>query len=134
MIKFFREEGFILCNMTDGGDGTTGYKRSKELNEAVASKNRGLKRSKESISRISKAHLNYTGDVLIKMTSGREGKGNPAYKGNIVATSLLDNSTIELCGVKEIRLAGFDDTRVYNCIAGKYKQHKGYTFKRKNEE
>jgi predicted GIY-YIG superfamily endonuclease len=132
MISFFKAEGFRLCNLTAGGDGTVGYKRSQKLNELVASKNRGLKRSKEAVKRISEAHLNYSEEAKAKMTIGREGKGNPAFKGTIYATSLSTKETIALNGVKDIEAKGFLNTSVYKCLQGKFSQHKGYTFSRTN--
>jgi hypothetical protein len=130
MIQFFKEEGFKLCNLTKGGDGAIGYKRSPELNERVAVKNRGQKRSEEAKKRISEAHLNYSPEAKIKMTTGRTGENNPYFKGIIYATSIVTGETIALCGVKDIESKGFSNTGVYRCIAGKYKQHKGYTFVR----
>jgi hypothetical protein len=130
MISFFRAEGFKLCNLTSGGDGTLGYKRSPELNERVAVRNRGTKRSHKQIARLSEAHLNYSPAVRQRMSTSREGCGNPGYKGDILATNLIDGSTITLQGVKEIEAAGFSNTCVYRCIHGEFKQHKGYTFTR----
>jgi hypothetical protein len=130
MIQFFTTEGFTLCNLTAGGEGTVGYKRSADLNERVASKNRGQKRSEEAKKRISEAHLNYSPEAKIKMTIGREGAGNPSFKGIIYATSIETGKTISLCGPKDMEAKGFSNANVYRCLQGKFKQHKGYTFTR----
>jgi len=130
MIAFFRSEGFKLCNLTDGGDGTVGYKRSDELNERVAAKNRGQKRSEEAIKRISLAHLNYSEEAKAKMCDGRLGKGNPSFLGTILAEEISTGNTMHLNGVKEIEAMGFSNTCVYRCISGEHKQHKGYRFTR----
>ena len=47
-------EGY-LCNMTNGGDGSSGYIRSKEASEKSAAKLRGRKRSKCICDKISKS-------------------------------------------------------------------------------
>lgn len=43
-------------NMTEGGEGTRGYKQSKEHTEKIRQKNIGQKRTPEQIKRISEAH------------------------------------------------------------------------------
>jgi hypothetical protein len=130
MIALFTAEGFRLCNLTSGGEGATGYKRSDATNELAAYKNRGQKRTTEERKRISEAHKNYQGDTKIRMTTGREGRGNPAYKGDIQATHMITGATIVMHGVKDLQQRGFSNACVYRCISGEHKQHKGYTFKR----
>ncbi|CNL44451.1 NUMOD4 motif [Yersinia enterocolitica] len=61
---------------------------------------------------------------------GRFGANHPKYKGPVVATSVLDGSKIVMRGVKEIRDNNFDQGNVANCLRGKAKTHKGYTFER----
>ncbi len=65
-----------------------------------------------------------------KSLLGRFGSSHPNYKGPVVATSLQDGSQIVMRGVKEIREHGFDQGNVANCLRGKNKTHKGYTFAR----
>ena len=47
LIKTLRQNGYDLVNMTDGGEGPTGYRHTPETIEAIAAKNRGRKQSEE---------------------------------------------------------------------------------------
>jgi hypothetical protein len=52
-IRFYREEvGADLTNLTDGGDGCLGYKHTEESIATIKQKNRGKKRSAETILKI----------------------------------------------------------------------------------
>lgn len=75
LIKRFRDSGFKLCNMTDGGEGTSGRKRSEEskrkLSEKVKGENHpmyGKKLSQEHIKKAAEAHqkriIQYTKDNI----------------------------------------------------------------------
>jgi hypothetical protein len=64
---------------------------------------------------------------------GKFGVLHPNYKGPVVATSVSDGSIIVMRGVKEIRDHGFDQGNVANCLRGKAKTHKGYSFERISE-
>lgn len=46
-IKSLREDGFILANITDGGGGVTGRKRTDEEKESIRIKNTGFRWSDE---------------------------------------------------------------------------------------
>lgn len=51
-IAAFRSMGILLLNLTDGGEGVIGYKRSAATNKRIAEKNRGRKRSPETRARM----------------------------------------------------------------------------------
>lgn len=52
-IKYYKELGFDLKNMTNGGDGNTGLKMSDTSKEKIRRANLGKKSSKEKIAKIS---------------------------------------------------------------------------------
>ena len=52
-IKYYKELGFDLKNMTNGGDGNTGLKMSDASKEKIRCANLGKKSSKEKIAKIS---------------------------------------------------------------------------------
>jgi len=85
----------------------------------------GKKHSAESRQKLSEAN---SGDKHPMF--GRTGDKCPHFKGSIVATNLKTNEGILYFGKKELIAAGFVFGRVYDCINGKFKQHKGHTFKR----
>lgn len=74
-IKTFRAFGFKLANFTDGGEGCSGLKQSKETIEKRVKKNTGLKRTPEQCKKISVAN---TGK---KHTEERRLKQSLALKG-----------------------------------------------------
>jgi hypothetical protein len=47
LIKEMRDQGCQLCNMTDGGEGCLGVKKTPEQKAAISQKNKGKKRSAE---------------------------------------------------------------------------------------
>ena len=47
LIKELRDQGCQLCNMTDGGEGCLGVKKTPEQKAAISQKNKGKKRSVE---------------------------------------------------------------------------------------
>ncbi len=53
LIKFYSRQN--LCNMTDGGEGMSGYVKSQSAKDAVANAHRGVKRHKSVGEKISKA-------------------------------------------------------------------------------
>lgn len=52
MIKFFRDQGFKLCNLTDGGDGAAGVTISPETRLKMSIAKKGVKKSPEHIEKI----------------------------------------------------------------------------------
>ena len=45
LIKELRDQGCQLCNLTDGGEGCLGVKKTPEQKAAISAKNKGRKRS-----------------------------------------------------------------------------------------
>lgn len=61
-----------------------------------------------------------------KITSDK----NPNFLGAITATNKLTGESFTLIGEKNIISAGFSAPKVYMCVNGKRKSHKGFTFTR----
>ena len=101
--------------------GVTGWCHSEETKRKM-SENNGMKRP----------------DVVQKVVRygtdnpmyGKTGNLNPNYKGNVIATSLIDGSVLVLSGRYDMISKGFDQGHISKCLSGKLKTHKGYTFKR----
>jgi hypothetical protein len=60
----------------------------------------------------------------------RKGSGNSNYKGVSVGTSIADGSEVRFNVQAEMRAAGFSPAKIYDCINGNIKQHRGYTWRR----
>jgi group I intron endonuclease len=124
----------ILRNLTDGGDGISGCKRSEELKEKMSKINIGKKASEKTRNKISESR------------KGRfKGKENPCYgrklteeeKKKIIQRHYRyytfispDNILIkEYTTIREFsRKYNLERTGVRNIVTGKWKQYKGWKF------
>ncbi|CAM8225625.1 NUMOD4 motif-containing HNH endonuclease [Enterobacter rongchengensis] len=59
----------------------------------------------------------------------KSGQNHHRFSAPVIATRLSSGEEYTLCGEKEIRGMGFDYATVRNCVAGKRKRHKGFTFR-----
>jgi hypothetical protein len=57
-------------------------------------------------------------------------ENNGFYKGAVIGTNILTGVKITLRGAAEIKNAGFSGGNISECINGKRKKHKGYTWSR----
>ena len=117
-------------NLTNGGDGTPGYRHTKEecerrsqrcptrnpeVAKVVADKLRGRKRP------------NVAGEK--NAMYGRTGQKSHMLKHIILGTNIHTGEQITLAGAKEMESAGFNRVHVYACAKNVRKTHKGHTFK-----
>ena len=72
-ICYFRSLGFDLTNLTNGGDGTVGYRLSIEQRKAIGVRNLGRRASRETRERMSAAH---EGHVTSQETRDKIGHAN----------------------------------------------------------
>ena len=71
-----------------------------------------------------------TKNKISKTLTGKTGKLSTGFKGTTVATNIETGAVIIMNGYLEIKNAGFNQSHVSECINGKRKSHKGYTFYR----
>ena len=72
-ISVFRADGYVLCNMTDGGEGLSGYTQTQEAKKKISKANLGKHRSNEARERMSKAA---TGKLISIETRQKISKSN----------------------------------------------------------
>jgi hypothetical protein len=72
-------------------------------------------------------HAHATGLIVIK---GKYGIQSNSCKGAVFATDIKTGEVIRMAGTREIKGNGFDPAKIYRCLKGKAKKHKGYTFTR----
>ena len=114
-----------LVNLTNGGDGMSGYKPTPESIEKTRISNLGNTHAVGNKSNTGRTHSRGFESHVNQL-----GNKSSKYKGDIVATDEL-GSTIILTGESSMKAEGFNPRRVYDCVNGrKYKSHRGYTFKR----
>ena len=140
--------GYELANLTDGGDGTSGYKQTEEHKEKTRKSKLGKPiHSKEFKEKIRKLHTGSTWN-LGRPTSAKQkaiasalSKGNKHAAGNTnnrkwkwVGTHIETDTVIEFIGSLELNKAGFQHANVIKCINGQRKSHKGYTWRKESLE
>jgi len=80
LIQELKEQGCVLCNMTAGGEGCLGVKKTDEQKAAISAKNKGRKWSEESKAKM-KGNKNSVGrsaspEVRAKISAARKGTNN----------------------------------------------------------
>jgi hypothetical protein len=80
LIKQLRDQGCQLCNMTDGGEGCLGVKKTPEQKASISLKNKGKKRSDEAKAKMlgNKNALGATRseETKAKMSASKKGTNN----------------------------------------------------------
>ena len=147
LIDTFRKMGFKLANVSSGGEGSSGYRHLEEtkakMREAHLGSNNhffGRKHTEESKRKNAEAHIGnknmfgktHSEETREKIRQKRLCQVMPSgnRKGIILATHSFTGLEIVLDGSKSILSHGFDSSRVYDCVLGKRKTHKQFTFKR----
>jgi len=143
LISCFRELGHKLANLTNGGDGTSGYKHTEEHRKKNSLTrigksglwNKGRKHSEETKRKCGAKNVgkNLTEEHKQKITKSLLGNkyavGNTnRLKYKIIGTNMQTGEQIEFLGAKAVNDAGFQHANVIKCIYGERKSHKGYTW------
>ena len=147
LISCFRDMGHELANLTDGGDGTSGYKHTEEhrkknsLAKMGHAFNKGRKHSEETKRKCGAKNVGRIHTKEEKQKRAAKLLGNKNAIGNTsrrtykwIGTNIVDNSNIEFIGCVKLIEAGFQYPNVIKCIAGKRKSHKGYTWRKESLE
>jgi len=150
-----KEQGFILCNLTDGGDGTPGHKSNFteewRKNLSIAARKRQLsnpsfkdkKHSAKSKALMSDNHADTSGrrnpffnrkhseEFKQQLRKDRTGKGLKKYKitspdGEVYFVTEGLNSFCYRSDIQEYNLC---PSGFSNVLTGRYKTHKGWTAK-----
>jgi hypothetical protein len=127
LISCFRDLGYKLVNMTDGGEGTSGLKMTEEVKQKISKALKGAKnwaygkpKSKKVKQKIKESNL----------INALKGKKSVNFKAPILAINIQTGLETKFFGTAELEIAGFQSTNVYKCVNGKRKLHKGHIFKR----
>ena len=149
LISCFRDMGYKLANLADGGKGNAGIVMSNETKEkiSVAKKgapawNKGIPLTEECKQKLSKTMTGRTSWNKGKIHSEEHKRKTSLSKiGNlnclqykIVGTNIETGEKVMFIGAKSLRNAGFAHTAVYMVINGQRKSHKGYTWRKESLE
>jgi len=125
LISCFKEMGYKLTNLTDGGEGSSGFKHSQESIEKISK----VKKANPTRYWLGKPRNLETNKKISKALLGKPSKsGN--QKGLVIATNIETGKQITLDGRKNIESYGFSSGHVSKCLLGERKTHKNHTFKR----
>lgn len=80
LIKQLKDQGCVLCNLTEGGEGCLGVKKTDQQKAAISAKNKGRKWSEESKAKM-KGNRNSVGriaspEVRAKISAAKKGNNN----------------------------------------------------------
>jgi hypothetical protein len=142
LILCFRDMGYELANLTDGGDGTSGYKQTQEHKEKLRERRLGVpihsEEFKQQISNLHKGNKWRKGlatSAKQKAISSAIFKDNKFAAGNTnnrkwvwVGTHIETGEVIKLVGEKALKDAGIQHANVIKCINSQRKSHKGYAW------
>ena len=143
LISCFRDMGYKLANLTDGGEGSVGIKVSEETRLKLSLKlkgRKGKKPSEETRAKLRASHLGQkswskglTGcfkmppeSVAKKAAKMRGHTHNVKFK--YIGTNIKTNEIVEFIGNVQIKNAGFEPACIRKCASGERKKHKGYTW------
>lgn len=139
LIACFKDIGYELANMTDGGEnppskkGLTGEKSHMfgKKHSCATKEKMSVVHTGENNGFFGKKHSEQTLKRIRETSSGRcLGEKNSQFKSKILATNIQTGEQKLFCGAKELNGFGFSHCKVYSCLTGNRKSHKGYTFMR----
>lgn len=129
-------------NLTLGGSGMHGYKHSNKTKIKISRSGKGRRLSAEARLNIKKGKINSYKDPeyrekhrqgAINRWSKLEQRINQAIIGGSKEFKMFDSNGVlvwqGVCKSICCKLYNLDSTCVFRCLEGRYKQHKGYTFK-----
>jgi hypothetical protein len=124
LISCFKDLGHKLCNITDGGEGSSGWKHTEEVKEKLRIFHTG-----------NKWRQGIPTSARQKAIASQVHKGNKYIVGNTnrrkwvwVGTHTVTGEVVRFDGAVALDAAGFQHTNVIKCINGSRKSHKGYTW------
>lgn len=146
IISTLRKDGYSLCNLTDGGEGSSGIIVSSETRKKISAIHKGVPKKPEAIAKTRSAHLGkvVSEDVRLNMSLAQIGKKHtketkikmsethflhPPYQDKNIYTfyhksgEVFTGTRIELC-----RKYGLNPNQIKNLFATKpSKTNKGWS-------
>lgn len=143
-IKYYRALGYKLCNMTDGGDGSNGFKHSEKTKALISSKKKGVSLSEKTKQKMSKSKMgennnmfnkNHTPETCSKISKAKKGKkikwseqSRPEGK-KIICLDLNGNIIKHYDNMSLVIADGFVRQSVSKVCNGKQNTSGGYIWK-----
>ncbi len=129
-----------LTNLTDGGEGSSGYVTSDKTKQKLREALLGRVISKETRQKIGDFHRGkkYSKETCQKMGEARRGSRHTKESRRKISEALckpvscfdpLGNFIEYFDAVKDVVRSGFTPCGVSSCLTGRYKTHKGLTWR-----
>ena len=120
LIKELRDQGCVLCNLTNGGEGSLGLEKTSEQKALISAKTKGKKRSSETKAKMF-GNKNALGairslETKAKMSASKKGTNN--LKGRPVSEETRNK-------IRESRKKTEEAKKSTQLIIEAAKQHKG---------
>ena len=153
LIKMYREVGEPLTNLTNGGEGISGYKHTKEALAKISAASSAKTYSEESKKKMSQSQMGSTHTPESKKIISQKQKEVCAKQGNQFLTGkskgkhsketklkisnkqvkkypilCVNNNTIYLCAQEAGKKLNLDHKTIWKVLNGKAKTYRGYTF------
>jgi hypothetical protein len=126
LISCFKDMGYRLVNLSNGGEGPSGLKHSEEFKEKIRKLHTG---SAYNLGRPTSAKQKAIASKLSKNNIYAAGNTNNR-KWVWVGTNVITGEVVKFIGEKEMKAAGIQHSNVIKCLNGQRKSHKGYTWHR----
>ncbi len=126
LISKYRTEGVFLANLTDGGDGSSGYKHTSETKKKIGESSRNMVRTAESSIKLSNSRkrLNITMSRDLKLKIAKSKKCKPFVSISPLGIKLKWDLQTECADELKLNVSHLN-----GCLKGSRERHKGYTFK-----
>jgi len=132
-IKHFRMIGCKLCNMTDGGEGVSGYKHNEETKKILSEKGLGRKATKETKLKMAERMKNNKFSLGIKASLETKLKmsKNKTNKKKVIQYDLQGNFIKEWESVSDAaKSLNIKTPGIFNCCSPRREQsYKGFIWK-----
>lgn len=130
LISCFKDLGHRLCNLSNGGEGSSGLKHSEEFKQKISALHKG-----------NKWRLGLPTSARQKAIASQVHKGTAHAAGNTnrrkwiwVGTDIKTGEIVKFVGFNKLAAAGIQHANVIKCINGTRKSHKGYTWAKEKWE
>lgn len=109
-----------------------GKNHNEKTRLKISNSHKGKIKTEEHRENIRKSRLGkpLSEETKKKLSEGSVGKKGNNFKSPIKATNILTGKVVIFEGAKAFEEAGFKNSKVYSCINGHRKTHKGHTFER----
>jgi hypothetical protein len=145
LIACFRDMGYELCNLADGGKGSAGYKLPTEAKAKISASLIGntysigheqtvAHRTKNSVKQLDNSrakgnkHSDQYKERISDLLLGNTNAVKNQYKW--IGVHQVSGNVISFYSSNDLNKAGFQHANVIKCLNGERKSHKGYTWRR----